>query len=84
MVVNQPRRQPCVHVWEDHYALEVLDPESRAPLPDGEEGALYLTTLTRQAMPVIRLDTGDRGRVLSREPCACGRTHMRIAPVTRG
>lgn len=70
------------HVWEDHYILEVNDHETHEPVADGEEGELVVTSLTREALPVIRFQTGDLTRVLSREKCACGRTHVRIAPVT--
>ena len=71
-----------LHVWEDHYIIEVLDRETKQPVKDGEIGELYVTALTRQAMPVIRFRTGDLTRVLSRTTCACGRTHVRIASVT--
>ncbi len=71
-----------IHVWEDHYIVEVVDPETGRPLPDGETGELVFTSLTRRAIPVIRLRTGDISRIISREPCACGRTHIRIAPIT--
>lgn len=71
-----------IHVWEDHYIVEVLDRETLKPVADGEEGELYITSLTRQAIPVIRFKTGDITRVLSREKCACGRTHVRIASIT--
>ena len=71
-----------IHVWEDHYIIEVLDRETQAPLPDGEVGELYVTSLTRSAMPVIRFRTGDLTKVVARERCACGRTHVRIAKIT--
>ncbi len=67
-----------IHVWEDHYYLEVVDPVTREQLPDGEVGELIVTSLTRQALPVIRFKTGDLTRILSREKCACGRTHLKI------
>jgi phenylacetate-CoA ligase len=71
-----------IHVWEDHYIIEVLDRESGKAVPDGQPGELYVTSLTRQAVPVIRFRTGDITRVLSRGVCACGRTHVRIAPIS--
>lgn len=71
-----------IHVWEDHYIIEVLDRDTQQPVPDGEEGELYVTSLTREAVPVIRFKTGDITRVLSRGKCACGRTHARIASIT--
>lgn len=70
------------HVWEDHYLLEVLEPGSEKSISDGQEGELVVTSLTRQALPVIRFRTGDLTRILSRQRCACGRTHVRIAPIT--
>ena len=71
-----------IHVWEDHYIVEVLKPSSREPAPDGEAGELCVTSLTRLAMPIIRFRTGDLTRVLSRKACACGRTHLRLAPIS--
>lgn len=67
-----------IHVWEDHYITEVIDPESGKVVPDGETGELVFTSLTRQAIPVIRYRTHDLSRVVSRKPCACGRTHVRV------
>ncbi len=71
-----------IHVWEDHYYVEILDPASHKPVEDGKLGELTVTSLTREALPVIRFRTGDLSRIVSREPCACGRTHVRIAPIT--
>jgi phenylacetate-CoA ligase len=70
-----------LHVWEDQCLVEVVDPGTGRARPDGEEGELLVTTLTREALPVLRYRTGDLTRVLSREKCACGRTLLRIAPV---
>jgi phenylacetate-CoA ligase len=70
-----------LHVWEDHYLLEVIDPQTGEAVADGE-GELVVTALTRQALPVIRFRTADLTRVISRERCECGRTHLRIAPIT--
>lgn len=67
-----------IHVWEDHYILEIIDPATGEVLPDGEEGEVVFTSLTRETIPVIRLRTKDISKVLSREKCACGRTHVRI------
>jgi phenylacetate-CoA ligase len=69
-----------IHVWEDHYIVEILD-RSGKPVLDGELGELTITALTRQALPVIRFRTGDLTRILSREGCSCGRNHVRIAPI---
>ncbi len=66
-----------LHVQEDHFLVEVVDPESGEPLPAGEEGELVFTTLTKEAQPLIRYRTGDIG-TLSTELCACGRTMARI------
>ncbi|HOV81361.1 MAG TPA: phenylacetate--CoA ligase [Methanothrix sp.] len=71
-----------LHVWEDHYLLEVIDPGTGEQVADGETGELVVTALTREALPVIRFKTADLTRVISRERCECGRTHIRIAPIT--
>ncbi len=71
-----------IHVWEDHYYVEILDPLTLRVLPDGEEGELAVTSLTREALPVIRFRTGDLTKIQSREKCVCGRTHVRIAPIS--
>jgi phenylacetate-CoA ligase len=65
-----------IHVAEDYVVVECLDPETAAPVPEGELGVLVFTHLTREASPVIRYWSNDFGR-LSTEPCACGRTHVR-------
>jgi phenylacetate-CoA ligase len=67
-----------IHVWEDHYFCEVVDPEAGRPRADGEEGELVVSTLTREGLPLIRYRTRDLTRVVSRAPCACGRTHLRL------
>jgi len=67
-----------IHVWEDHYIVEIVDPETGEVLPDGEEGELVVTTLTREGLPLIRYRTRDITKVLSRERCDCGRTHLRL------
>jgi phenylacetate-CoA ligase len=66
-----------MHIQEDHFLAEVIDPESGKPLPDGERGELVLTTLTREAMPVLRYRTRDLTSMV-RERCSCGRTTARI------
>ncbi len=70
-----------IHVWEDHYIVEVIDPMTGNVVPDGQEGELVVTSLTRQALPVIRFRTGDLTKIVSREQCDCGRTHVRIASI---
>lgn len=67
-----------IHVWEDHYYPEIVDPRTGAPRPDGEEGELVVSTLTREGLPLIRYRTHDLTRVLSRERCPCGRTGLRL------
>ena len=67
-----------LHIAEDHFLPEVVDPESGARLPDGSEGELVFTTLTKEGLPLLRHRTRDRVR-LSREPCACGRTTTRMS-----
>ena len=69
-----------LHGWEDHFLFEIIDPETLEPLPMGETGELVITTLTKEAMPMIRYRTRDITR-LTDEPCACGRTHVRILRV---
>ena len=67
-----------IHVWDDHYLPEIVDPDTGAPRPDGEPGELVITTLTRQGLPLVRYRTHDVTRVRSRERCACGRTGVRL------
>jgi phenylacetate-CoA ligase len=69
-----------LHVAEDHFLVEVVDPETLAPVPDGTVGELVVTTLTREAQPVIRFRTRDLAS-LTRVPCACGRTLARMSRV---
>jgi phenylacetate-CoA ligase len=68
------------HVNEDHFLVEVVDPASGEPLPDGTVGELVFTTLTKEALPLLRYRTGDLASV-SREPCECGRTFARMSRV---
>lgn len=69
-----------MHVWEDAYIMEVVDPETLEPVPDGTEGELVFTILHREAMPIIRYRTRDLTKIID-EPCPCGRTHRRIARI---
>ncbi len=69
--------QNGLHVWEDAYIVEIINPHTLQPVPDGEIGELVMTTLDRQAMPVIRYRTRDLTRILP-GPCPCGRTHRRL------
>lgn len=71
---------PCqdgLHIWEDYYIVEIVDPETLLPVPEGEVGELVLTTLNRESMPIIRYRTRDLTRFLPGS-CPCGRTHRRI------
>jgi phenylacetate-CoA ligase len=68
------------HVNEDHFLVEVVDPESGTPLPEGEVGELVFSTLTKEALPLLRYRTGDLAS-LTREPCPCGRTFARMSRV---
>ncbi|WP_255149499.1 phenylacetate--CoA ligase PaaK [Halorarius halobius] len=72
--------QDGLHVWEDRFLPEVVDPETGDPVEEGERGELVLTTLSKDALPVLRYRTGDI-TTLTRDPCDCGRTHARMGNV---
>ncbi|MCK5269389.1 MAG: phenylacetate--CoA ligase [Sedimentisphaerales bacterium] len=74
--------QSGLHIFEDYFYPEIIDPESGEPLPEGEEGELVLTTLCKMAMPMIRYRTRDITRIIT-EPCPCGRTIRRIQRISR-
>jgi phenylacetate-CoA ligase len=69
--------QQGMHLWEDSYIMEILDPETLEPVADGEYGELVMTSLTREGMPLIRYRTKDLTRVVPGS-CPCGRNHRRI------
>lgn len=69
-----------LHIWEDHFFVEVLDPETGRPLPPGELGELVFTSLSKEAFPVVRYRTGDLAYLID-TPCSCGRTHRRMSRV---
>ena len=69
-----------LHLAEDHFIPEIIDPKTGEVLPEGEEGELVITSLTKEALPIVRYRTGDISR-LNYEPCRCGRTHVRMAKV---
>jgi phenylacetate-CoA ligase len=69
--------QNGMHIWEDNYIVEIIDPVTRRTIPDGEEGELVMTTLLREGMPILRYRTKDLTRIIP-GPCPCGRTHRRI------
>src|SRR5690554_2493643 len=76
-VASECLEQNGLHVFEDHFFVEVVDPETGKQLPPGEKGELVFTTLTKEAFPVIRYRTRDIS-ILYPEPCACGRTMTRM------
>lgn len=69
-----------LHVWEDHFLMEVVDPATGAPVPVGQPGELVFTSLTKQAFPIVRYRTGDLSSILE-APCSCGRTHRRMTRI---
>ncbi len=73
--------QNGLHIWEDAYIVEIVDPETLEPVPFGEQGELVMTTLDRTAMPLIRYRTRDLTRFLPGD-CPCGRTHVRLDRIT--
>jgi phenylacetate-CoA ligase len=70
-----------LHVWEDNFILEIINPATGEPVGDGETGELVLTSINREAMPLLRYRTRDLTSLIP-EPCACGRTHRRISRIT--
>lgn len=80
-VAGECRFKKGLHISEDHFLVEVIDPETGVPVPPGKMGELVFTTLTKEAFPVIRYRTRDLSRLML-EPCACGRTTVRMEKVT--
>ncbi|GHV65367.1 phenylacetate-coenzyme A ligase [Spirochaetia bacterium] len=70
-----------LHIWEDGYIAEIVDPDTLEPVPEGETGELVLTCLCREATPILRYRTRDLSSFYT-EPCACGRTHRRLHRIT--
>lgn len=70
--------QNGLHIWEDYFIVEIIDPVTLEPVPDGQLGELVLTTINREGMPLLRYRTRDLTRILPGE-CACGRHHRRLA-----
>ena len=70
--------QNGLHIWEDYFIVEIIDPVTLKPVPDGQLGELVLTTINREGMPLLRYRTRDLTRILPGE-CACGRHHKRLA-----
>ena len=81
-VASECSAQRGLHIFEDHFFPEIIDPETGDPRPDGAEGELVLTTLSKKAMPMIRYRTRDLTRIIP-EPCPCGRTIRRIERISR-
>ena len=69
--------QSGLHIWEDYYIVEIVDPETLEPVPDGQIGEMVLTTINREAMPLLRYRTRDLTRILPGD-CPCGRHHIRL------
>ena len=76
-VAFECKEQEGMHLWEDNYIVEIVNPDTLEPVPDGEYGEMILTTLDRELMPILRYRTRDLTRIIP-GPCACGRTHRRI------
>ena len=76
-VAFECQEQNGLHIWEDYYIVEIVDPDTLEPVPDGEIGELVLTTINREAMPLLRYRTRDLTRILPGE-CPCGRQHKRL------
>lgn len=76
-VAFECKEQDGMHLWEDNYIVEIVNPDTLEPVPDGEYGEMILTTLDRELMPILRYRTRDLTRIIPGR-CACGRTHRRI------
>jgi len=74
------QKKDGMHIWEDNFILEVIDPATGEPLPPGKEGELVLTSINREAMPIIRYRTGDITLIYP-DRCPCGRAHRKISPI---
>jgi len=70
-----------LHIWEDHFFVEVLDPISLEPVQPEEEGELVLTTITKDGMPILRYRTRDITKLYDQKTCECGRTHVKHTPI---
>jgi phenylacetate-CoA ligase len=77
-VAFECQEQNGLHIWEDYFIVEIIDPVTLKPVPDGELGELVLTTINREAMPLLRYRTRDLTRILPGD-CPCGRHHKRLA-----
>ncbi|MBE8538754.1 AMP-binding protein [Geoglobus acetivorans] len=77
-VAFECEEQNGLHIWHDHYLVEIVDPETGEQLGEGEKGELVLTPLTKEAMPLLRYRTGDITYLMGFDRCSCGRTHPKI------
>ncbi len=83
-IASECREKEGLHIFMDHFIPEVIDPRTLKPLPPDHEGELVLTTLTREAFPILRFRTGDITTLYyDKEPCPCGRTHIKMKPVQK-
>ena len=76
-VAFECKEQNGLHIWEDYYIVEIVDPQTLEPVPEGEVGELVVTTINREAMPLLRYRTRDLTRILP-GTCPCGRQHIRL------
>jgi phenylacetate-CoA ligase len=74
--------QDGMHIWEDAFFAEIIDPANGQPVPDGVRGELVITPLFREVLPLLRYRTGDEAAMIN-ESCACGRTHRRITRIAK-
>ena len=80
IAIECKEEQNGLHIADDHFFVEVIDPETLEPVPEGEEGELVFTSLTKEALPIIRYRTGDIASI-TKEACGCGRTSIRMSRV---
>ena len=78
-MANECLEQNGLHVFEDHFLPEIINPDTGEPLPDGEKGELVFTCLTKEGVPLIRYRTRDITMILNEGTCRCGRTSRKIA-----
>jgi len=79
-IAGECQEQNGLHINEDHFLAEIIDPETGQPVEPGQTGELVLTTLTKEAFPIIRFRTGDLTRLIT-APCPCGRTFYRLSKI---
>jgi len=80
-VASECEQQNGLHIWENYFTVEVVDPQTGEKLSPGEEGELVITALEKDAHPLIRYRTGDVGKILDPEKCSCGRTNLRMGRI---